>query len=106
MFNTEQKECKIIEGTVCFDMYMEQSYNGKLNSYNDLKAALIQARFTADYYVMCFGSLRCVHVDVRGNLRKLAWSTSLGHESNNEIVWSFEHDLQQYHPEESLQKSP
>ena len=28
MVNTGQKECKIIEVTVCFDMYMEQSYRG------------------------------------------------------------------------------
>ena len=50
---------------------MEQSYRGKLNKYHDLKAALVQAGYSIDYYVMCFGSLGCVHKDVRGNLRKL-----------------------------------
>ena len=64
MVNTGQKECKIIEVTVCFDMYMEQSYRGKLNKYHDLKAALVQAGYSTDYFVMCSGSLGCVHKDV------------------------------------------
>ena len=71
MVNMGRKECKIIEVTVCFDMYMEQSYRGKLNRYHDLRAALVKAEYSTDYYVMCFGSLGCVHKDVRGNLRKL-----------------------------------
>ena len=71
MVNAGQKGCKIIEVTVCFDMYMEQSYMGKQNKYHDLKAAVVHAGYSTDYYVMCFGSLGCVHKDVRGNLRKL-----------------------------------
>ena len=51
-------------------MYMEQSYRGKLNRYHDLRAALVKAEYSTDYYEMCFGSLGCVHKDVRGNLRK------------------------------------
>ena len=71
MVNTGQKGCKIIEVTVCFDMYMERSYRRELNKYHDLKAALVQAGYSTDYHVMCFGSLGCLHKDVRGNLRKL-----------------------------------
>ena len=31
-----EKECEIIEITVCFDMYMEQSYSGKAEKYKEL----------------------------------------------------------------------
>ena len=55
MVDTGWKECKIIEVTVCFDMYLEQSYR-KLNKYQDLKAALEQAGYLTNYYEMCFGS--------------------------------------------------
>ena len=30
-----EKECEIIEITVCFDMYMEQSYSGKAEKYKE-----------------------------------------------------------------------
>ena len=71
MVSKGRKECKIIKVTACFDMYLEQSYKGKPNKYQDLKAALEQAGFLTGYYVMCFWSSGLVHKDVRGNLRKL-----------------------------------
>ena len=47
------------------------SFREKLDRYHDIKAALVQARYITDYYVMCFGSLGCAHKDGRGNLQKL-----------------------------------
>ena len=69
-----EKECEIIEITVCFDMYMEQSYSGKAEKYKELIRVLEQNGIKAKINVLCFGSLGSVHKEVRTCLKKLGLS--------------------------------
>ena len=69
-----EKECEIIEITVCFDMYMEQSYSGKTDKYKELIRVLEQNVIKAKINVLCFASLGSVHKAVRTCLKKLGLS--------------------------------
>ena len=69
-----EKECEIIEITVCFDMYMEQSYSGKAEKYKELIRILEQNGIKANINVLCFGSLGSVNKKVRTCLKKLGLS--------------------------------
>ena len=78
------EECEIIEITVCFDMYMEQSYAGKAEKYKELMKKLKQNRIKANINVLCFGSLGSVHKNVRECLKRLGLSYE---EAKTTIKW-------------------
>ena len=60
-----KRECKIVEVTVCFDLYSDTSYNEKLNKYQNLINLLNEHRIAASISVMCFGSLGRGYPDSR-----------------------------------------
>ena len=68
---SNEKECEIIEVTVCFDLYMSESYESKARKYQQLKNILNRNGITTNIRILCFGSLGTVHEDVRKNLRGL-----------------------------------
>ena len=66
-----KRECEIIEVTVCFDLYMDTSYQEKENKYQALINLLNRQEITTSMNVMCFGSFGTVHTNVRRNLKRL-----------------------------------
>ena len=81
---SNKKECEIIEVTVCFDLYMSESYWSKGTKYQQLKNILDQIGIETNIRILCFGSLGTVHEDVRKNLRKLGLSSE---EVKSTIKW-------------------
>ena len=81
---SNNKVCKIIEVTVCFDLYMPESYRSKCSKYKQLKEMLEQNGIKTSIKVLCFGSLGISHENVRKNLRKLGLS---GDEAKSAIKW-------------------
>ena len=81
---SNNKVCKIIEVTVCFDLYMPESYRSKYSKYQQLKEILQQNGIRTSIQVLCFGSLGTVHQEVRKNLRKLGLSDD---EAKSTIKW-------------------
>ena len=56
---------------MCFDLYLNQSYDEKISRYQDLVITLrSHHNHDVKLLVMCFGSLGCVKQDVFGSLRK------------------------------------
>ena len=60
-----EKECEMIEVTVCFDFYMSESYESKARKYRQLKNMLNRKRIKKNIRILCFGS----YEGVRKNLR-------------------------------------
>ncbi len=81
---SNKKECEIIEVTVCFDLYMSESYRSKETKYQQLKNILDQNGIKTNIRILCFGSLGTVHEDVRKNLRRLGLSSE---EVKSTIKW-------------------
>ena len=72
---SNEKECEIIEVTVCFDLYMSESYESKARKYEQLKNILNRNGIKTNIRILCFGSLGAIHEDVRKNLRGLGLSS-------------------------------
>ena len=54
---SNNKTCEIIEVTVCFDLYMSESYRSKCLKYQQLKNILDKNGIrTKHIKVLCFGS--------------------------------------------------
>ena len=68
------RECEIVEVTVCFDLYMDTSYQEKRNKYQPVINLLNRHGIATSISVMCFRSLGTVHKNVRGNLKRLGLS--------------------------------
>ena len=79
-----KRECEIVEVTVCFDLYMDTSYEEKGNKYQPLINLLNEHGIATSISVMCFGSLGTVHKNVRGNLKRLGLS---GEEAKETMKW-------------------
>ena len=79
-----KRDCEIVEVTVCFDLYMDTSYNEKVNKYQTLRNLLNEHGIATSISVMCFGSLGTVHKSVRGNLKRLGL---LGEEAKETMKW-------------------
>ena len=78
------RECEIVEVTVCFDLYMDTSYQEKRNKYQPVINLLNRHGIATSISVMCFGSLGTVHKNVRGNLKRLGLS---GEEGKETMKW-------------------
>ena len=78
------RECEIVEVTVCFDLYMDTSYQEKRNKYQPVINLLNRHGIATSISVMCFGSLGAVHKNVRGNLKRLGLS---GEEAKETMKW-------------------
>ena len=78
------RECEIVEVTVCFDLYMDTSYQEKRNKYQPVINLLNRHGIATSISVMCFGSLGTVHKNVRGNLKRLGLS---GEEAKETMKW-------------------
>ena len=68
---SNNKMCKIIEVTVCYDLYIPESYRSKYSKYKLLREIIEQNGIRARVQVSCIGSLGTIHEEVRKNLRKL-----------------------------------
>ena len=79
-----KRDCEIVEVTVCFDLYMDTSYNEKVNKYQALRNLLNEHGIATSISVMCFGSLGTVHKSVRENLKRLGLS---GEEAKETMKW-------------------
>ena len=55
------KVCKIIEVTVCFDLYIPESYRSQCSKYKQLEEMFEQNGIKTNIKVLCFGSLGTVH---------------------------------------------
>ena len=81
---SNEKECEIIEVTVCFDLYMSESYESKARKYQQLKNILNRNGIKTNIRILCFGSLGTVHQDARKNLRGLGLSSE---EAKSTMKW-------------------
>ena len=81
---SNEKECEIIEVTVCFDLYMSESYESKARKYQKLKNILNRNGIKTNIRILCFGSLGTVHEDVRKNLKGLGLSSE---EAKSTMKW-------------------
>ena len=70
-WNATNRECWIIEVTVCFDLYFDYARAGKLNCYEQLVHVLTAFGYKVKLLVLCFGALGCIANDVKRNLRSL-----------------------------------
>ena len=63
------KKCIFLEITICYDLYINQAFNEKMNRYRLLCDTLIANNFETKLIVLCFGSLGSIREDVWGGLR-------------------------------------
>ena len=69
-----QRQCTIVEVTVCYDIYLENAYQEKVRRYEELCDYLESNGFLVQLAVLCFGSLGCVKSDVWKGLRHFSQS--------------------------------
>ena len=74
MLDRIQRQCTIVEITVCYDLYLENAYQEKVRRYKELCDYLERNGFSVQLVVLCFGSLGCVKSDVWKGLRKFSQS--------------------------------
>ena len=66
------KTCSILEVTVCYDKYLENAYEAKINRYESLVECLNRNGYATKLFVLCFGSLGCVKKDIWNHLTKFS----------------------------------
>ena len=64
LVDKSERSCYLVEVKVCFDLYLNQSYDEKISRYQDLVIALRSHHYDVKLLVMCFVSLGCVKQDV------------------------------------------
>ena len=69
ILNCIQRQCTIVEITVCYDLYLENAYQEKVRRYKELYGYLQRNGFLVQLIILCFGSLGCVKGDVWKGLR-------------------------------------
>ena len=70
LVDKSERSCYLVEVKVCFDLYLNQSYDEKISRYQDLVIALRSHHYDVKLLVMCFVSLGCVKQDV---FAKIHW---------------------------------
>ena len=70
--------------TICFDLYMSESYESKARKYQQLKNILNRNGIKTNIRILSFGSLGTVHEDVRKNLKGLGLSSE---EAKSTMKW-------------------
>ena len=68
-----KSECRIFD-IVCFDLYVDASYQGRGNKYQLWTNLLNEHGIAASISVMCFGSQGIIHKNVKGSLKRIATS--------------------------------
>ena len=74
ILNRVQRQCTIVEITVCYDSYLENDYQEKVRRYKELCDYLERNGFSMQLVVLCFGFLGCVKSDVWKGLRNFSQS--------------------------------
>ena len=72
IIDNQSRKCIILEVTVCYDLYFEQSLNTKQERYQPLCSLLQSLGWDVDLKVLCFGSLGCIKKDVWTVMRSLS----------------------------------
>ena len=69
VLNEVDRNCTLVEITVCFDLYLDQAYANIINRYQPLVECLLRNGYRANVIVICFGSLGSVHNKAWSGLR-------------------------------------
>ena len=54
------KKCFLVEITICHDLWLEYTYNAKVERYKPLMDCLTENGYDVEMLVLCFGSLGSV----------------------------------------------
>ena len=63
LVDKSERNCYLVEVKVCFDLYLNQSYDEKIIRHQDLVITLRSHHYDVKLLVMCFGSLGCLKQD-------------------------------------------